>query len=54
MSATDVVDIFRANPESSVAVLDNDGAILGVIYAEDLLRVVEEEAGETLYEFIGV
>ena len=54
MSATDVVDVFRANPESSVAVLDDDGTILGVIYAEDLLRVVEEEAGETLYEFTGV
>ena len=54
MSATDVVDVFRANPESSVAVMDDDGTIFGVIYAEDLLRVVEEEAGETLYEFTGV
>jgi len=51
---TDVVDVFRANPESSVAVLNDDGSILGVIYAEDLLRVIEEEAGETLYEFTGV
>jgi magnesium transporter len=51
---TDVVEVFRANPESSVAVLDDDDSILGVIYAEDLLRVVEEEAGETLYEFTGV
>ena len=49
-----VIDVFRANPESSVAVLDDDGTLLGVIYAEDLLRVVEEEAGETLYEFTGV
>ena len=51
---TDVVDVFRENPESSVAVIDDDGSILGVIYAEDLLRVIEEEAGETLYEFTGV
>jgi magnesium transporter len=51
---TEVVDVFRANPESSVAVLDDDGAILGVIYAGDLLQVIEEEAGETLYEFTGV
>jgi magnesium transporter len=51
---TDVVDVFRENPESSVAVLDADGSILGVIYAEDLLRVVEEDASETLYEFTGV
>ena len=54
MSARDAVGVFRANPESSVAVLDDNDTILGVIYAEDLLRVVEEEAGETLYEFTGV
>lgn len=51
---TDVVDVFRANPESAVAVLDDDGSILGVIHAEDLLRVIEEEASETLKEFTGV
>ena len=51
---TDVVEVFRAHPESSVAVLDEDDTILGVIYAEDLLRIIEEEAGETLYEFTGV
>lgn len=51
---TDVLDVFRANPESTVAVLDDDGSILGVIYADDILRVIEEEAGETLYEFTGV
>jgi len=50
----DVTDVFRANPKSSVAVLDEDGGIMGVIYAEDLLHVIEEEAGETLYEFTGV
>jgi magnesium transporter len=51
---TDIIDVFRANPESSVAVLDENRTILGVIYAEDLLRVIEEEASETLYEFTGV
>ncbi|MFC7154763.1 magnesium transporter [Halomarina halobia] len=50
----EVVDVFRTNPESSIAVLDDDGSILGVIYAEDLLRIIEEEAAETLYEFTGV
>jgi magnesium transporter len=51
---TDVVDVFRQNPERSVAVLDEDDSILGVIYAGDLLRIIEQEAGETLYEFTGV
>jgi len=51
---TDVVDVFRANPESRVAVLDEENTIMGVIHASDLLRIIEEEAGETLYEFTGV
>jgi len=50
----EVVDLFREHPESSLAVLDDDGGVLGVIYAEDLLQVIEEDAGETLYEFTGV
>jgi magnesium transporter len=50
----DVVGLVREDPESAIAVLDDDDSILGVIYAEDLLRLVEAEAGETLYEFTGV
>jgi magnesium transporter len=48
------VEVFRANPQSTVAVLDDDDSILGAIYADDVLRAIEEEAGETLYEFTGV
>jgi CBS domain-containing protein len=51
---TDVVELVREHPEGEIAVLDDDDSILGVIYAEDLLRLVEAEAGETLYEFTGV
>jgi magnesium transporter len=51
---TEVVEVFRSHPERSVAVLDDDGSILGVVYAGDLLGVIEEAAGETLYEFTGV
>lgn len=50
----DVAAVFREHPESSVAVLDDDTSIMGVIYAEDLLRVIDEQAGETLYEFTGL
>lgn len=53
----DVLEVFRANPESTVAVLDQEDeedTVIGVIYAEDILRIVEEEASKTLYEFTGV
>lgn len=49
-----VLDVFQQNRERTVAVLDEDDDILGVIHADDLLRLVEEAAGETLYEFTGV
>lgn len=51
---TEVIDVFKENPESSVAVLNDQGRIMGVIYAEDLLHIIEDEIGETLYEFTGV
>ena len=53
-SDADVLDVFRTNHESRVAVLDDDGEILGVIHADELLMLIEEEAAETLYEFTGV
>jgi magnesium transporter len=50
----EVLEVFRANRDRTVAVLDENADILGVIHADDLLTLVEEAAGETLYEFTGV
>ena len=50
----EVLAVFRENRDRTVAVLDEDEEIVGVIHADDLLTVVEEAAGETLYEFTGV
>lgn len=50
----EVLAAFRRNSERTVAVLDEDDAVLGVIYASDLLSLLEESVGETLYEFTGV
>ena len=50
----EVLELFRVNRERTVAVLDEDGDVLGVIHADDLLTLVGEAAGETLYEFTGV
>jgi len=49
-----VLEVFRQNRERTVAVLDDDDAVLGVIHADDMLTLLEESAGETLYEFTGV
>ena len=50
----EVLEVFKQNRERSVAVLDEEEDILGVIHAEDLLRLLDEARGETLYEFTGV
>ena len=50
----EVLEVFRQNSERTVAVLDEDEDILGVIHASDLLRLIDEAAGEALYEFAGV
>jgi magnesium transporter len=49
-----VLEVFRTNRERTVAVLDEDDDVMGVVHADDLLALVEETAGETLYEFTGV
>jgi magnesium transporter len=49
-----VLETFRANRGRTVAVLDEDDDVVGVLHADDLLAVVEDSAGETLYEFTGV
>ncbi len=49
-----VLEVFRTHPNRRLAVLDEHGEILGVIHADDLLRAIDEQAGETLYEFTGV
>jgi len=51
---SEVLEVLRTNRERTVAVLDESDDILGVIHADDLLTLVEEAAGETLYEFTGV
>ena len=51
---TEVVEVFQANRERTVAVLDEENMIFGVIHVDDVLSLIEEEAGETLYEFTGV
>jgi len=48
-----VLELAQLNRDSNIAVLD-DGDILGVIRANDLLVLAEEARGETLYEFTGV
>ncbi len=53
-SSKDVMNHFLDNPHESVVVLGDDDAILGVVYADDIIRIVQENQASTLYDFAGV
>ena len=50
----EVIKLFKEHPHSKVAVLDDSNNILGVIYADDILRVLEEQESALLYNFAGL
>ncbi len=49
-----VIDKFHAHPHSKVAVLNDAGDVIGIIYSDDVLKLIEDQAGATLYDFAGV
>jgi len=54
--ATDneVVELFRAHPHNKVAVLDSEKNIVGIIYSDDVLRLMQEQESASLYDFAGI
>ena len=50
----EVIDLFRRNPHSQIVVLDEDKSILGIIYSEDILKLITRESGRDLSSFAGV
>jgi len=53
-SSQKVLDHFLQHPHSKVAVLGQNDSILGILYADDVLRIAKEQQGSTLYDFAGV
>ena len=49
-----VLKAFKKHPHTKMVVLDDDKSILGVIYSDDILKLIEKQGGETLYDFAGV
>ncbi len=46
--------VIKKHPHGRVVVYDDDGSVIGVIYAKDLLDVIQKETTEDLYGFAGV
>lgn len=50
----DIMDAFTSSPHRKVVVLDKDGSVLGIIYADDALDLFQGKSTQTLYQFAGV
>lgn len=49
-----VVEIFEAHPHNKVAVLNDAGSVVGIIFSDDVLRIIRERESSSLYGFAGV
>ncbi|NOX71732.1 MAG: magnesium transporter [Candidatus Micrarchaeota archaeon] len=50
----DIVRTFKKHPHDKIIVLDDSGSILGVIYSDDVLRIIQKHPADNLYDFAGV
>lgn len=50
----DILATCTSEPHKKIAVLDNDGSVLGVVYSDDLLDLLGESPATALYSFAGV
>lgn len=50
----DVMSFFKNNPHRKAIVLGERENVLGVIYSDDILRLLQEQESSTLYDFAGV
>lgn len=49
-----VMDMFTAHPHGKVAVLNDAGAVMGIIYSDDILKLMQDSEASSLYDFAGI
>ncbi len=49
-----VLALFLAEPHGKVVVMDLDGSVLGVIYSDDVIDLLDSQPASTLYSFAAV
>lgn len=53
-NSTTIITLLSAKPHEKAAVLDNDGSVLGVVYSDDIIEILEKTPAAGLYSFAGV
>lgn len=49
-----VLQKFHSHPHSKVAVLNDAGNVLGIIYSDDILKIIQDNEASSLYDFAGI
>ena len=50
----DVVSLFQSNPHNKVAVLNDKDEVVGIIYSDDMLKLIQDNQASSLYNFAGI
>ncbi|MCW1908818.1 MAG: magnesium transporter [Candidatus Saccharibacteria bacterium] len=50
----EVMDMFRNHPHGKVAVINDHDAVLGIIYSDDILKLIQDNEASSLYDFAGI
>lgn len=50
----EVVQSFRTHPHAKIAVLNDGGDVVGIIYSDDMLKEIENNKASSLYNFAGI
>ena len=53
-SEKEILEAFKKHPHDKIVVLDSDKSILGVIYSDDILRLIEKQSTQSLRKFAGI
>jgi len=54
VSHAETITHFRHHPHNKVVVLGEQNNVLGIIYADDVLSILEDQESASLYDFAGV
>jgi len=49
-----VAQLFHAHPHSKIAVKNDVGDVIGIIYSDDVLSLMQEKEDSSLYDFAGI
>lgn len=50
----DVIQMFHSHPHAKFAVKNDAGDVIGIIYSDDVLNLMQEKEASTLYDFAGI